>query len=692
MLLTLMVKTDFMPDAGASSPTPTVFFDGEVEAGWAWIKATCPENSDCGNMTILAVSESGATWNATNRFSVEWIAEVDAGRLTVTLIQEGAIIQSAFLSGSSHESGDAPDGPPSGTPTVNESFSAIGCSGLTECANATFESDSSPWNGVLSSGSDVDVLPLVSSPGDVYEIQVTTNRHPIVIEAWTRSGQQPMQLLSHEVTNATDRGRTAMFSAGMDPVWLKVRSDGIDEVIPYEFRLSRHLALNESPMGELPASGVNQDPRDPSWIAGHLSRFDAGDSVLLAVSPGLEAIIDCESTSTLLLDVIDRRTSESIHATNSSACPFTIQVPERADAIEVRFEAHGVDAGWRLNHSIQGNGDGEGRGDAPSIWWNVSLDHPSERDDWIWFSSSSEGVAGWISESGDIDVWMIDLSKDSWVEATLADESAACCSIGIIVLNQTDGTYIGFHDEGANLSAGSHAITIVANPNTSADYSFDLRIVPIVYPEAEEFQDLSGLFTNFYILIGILLLSPLALVLYWRITGRDGEASVHEQRRRLRRLRERLSTKVENLGRTADESIESALRQLGDAEWDALTEEWGDPVTRHSTDSIEIVAWTLSDSGDTLIVGIRNRGKTWTHAALRCASGEGEAVSIIGVHPRHLHFEDEIDLGNLDRGDRLFLRISIEAGTRAIDLHLSGIVAGDPMAATTPRAIVFEEE
>jgi hypothetical protein len=137
--------------------------------------------------------------------------------------------------------------------------------------------------------------------------------------------------------------------------------------------------------------------------------------------------------------------------------------------------------------------------------------------------------------------------------------------------------------------------------------------------------------------------------------------------------------------------VDAALRQLGDANWDALLSEWGEPLIRHSTNSVEMVVWTMS-SDRVLLIGLNIGPIAWKHAALRLASSAGESVEIKAVHPSQLHFEDEIDLGVLSAKQQVFFRITTGGKSEAIDIHLSGVVDGAPIGATASRAIHFEEE
>jgi len=689
LLVMLFAPLFDLPTVDAGPVAGTVLFDGDIDAGWGWFEARCPDGEVCGEMSFRVEAEDGQTWNISDRFHAEWLEQVSAGRLTITWLSGSATIQYSVMNGT-HELGDAPDDSPLATAPENETLAAAGCSLITECGTSTLEQDGSRWSGVLEDGNDTDVVPLTAADGDVFEIRVDHVRGPVVLEAWTRIDQQPYRLLTHQVANSETRASHVFFSTGSEMVWLKMRSDGVDAVTPYSMLIARHVAAQETEGGEAAAESatVSRDPDGP--LGGHLSRTDSGDSVLLSVGAGLPLVIDCNATDVANLTVLDPNSDTILHGGGFGDCPVNIEVPQRIGLLEVRIDGHSTDLAWRLSHSIAGIADGSSLGDAPSAQWTESTNTDYNRNIWPWLNGTTQGVTGGLVADRDIDVWMVHLTDDAWVEAALQAESAACCTLEILRLNQSDGIVLESSSLPIDLMAGTHAIRVTGMSGSVGPYTFDLRAE--TEPPAdqnESFQDLSHLFKPFYIGIGILMLSPWLLVAWWALTGQN-RFEEHELKR-LARLRQRLAAVTPD-GRADDRTIDAALRQLGDTNWDALFAEWGDPAIRHSTDLIEMVAWTLPSQRQTLLIGLKVTGTAWQHAALRCASVAGEAIEIEAVHPTRLHFEDEIDLDVLSSGHQTFLRITFEGEPEAIDLHLSGLVAGEPMAATSTRAIIMEEE
>ena len=124
----------------------------------------------------------------------------------------------------------------------------------------------------------------------------------------------------------------------------------------------------------------------------------------------------------------------------------------------------------------------------------------------------------------------------------------------------------GFGYQQLQLGNGTHYIRISNDPNRTSTtipspYSFRLEFQEIDEPI---YIDRSGEFTTFYIVVGLVLLSPLLPIAYWQWKDRDIIRVEKHERLRLVRLRERLSGI--GLDSQGDEDIDAALSSLGDAE------------------------------------------------------------------------------------------------------------------------------
>ena len=187
---------------------------------------------------------------------------------------------------------------------------------------------------------------------------------------------------------------------------------------------------------------------------------------------------------------------------------------------------------------------------------------------------------------------------------------------------------------------------------------------------------------------------PLLVVLWWNrsaITQRDGAMKVNQKHEieRLIRLREKLTkSMIEDI--VDPREIENALGKLGETPWEGVLEDWGSPGLRHMTDQIEICAWRTMD-GSFLIIGIRTFEKKWTLAALNLNSPEGSNVEINGINPSYVYEGRDIFLDSLEPHSKKFLRISIGGNPSSIELEISGLVSGEPLAAVPREALSWEE-
>ena len=116
----------------------------------------------------------------------------------------------------------------------------------------------------------------------------------------------------------------------------------------------------------------------------------------------------------------------------------------------------------------------------------------------------------------------------------------------------------------------------------------------------------------------------------------------------------------------------------------------GRPLINHNTGNVEIKAWRLDSEGDSLLVGIRIGDDIWDLAAMRIHSPEGSSADIGGVYPKHIFQDDQIYLGRLDSDSITFFRVGIEGSPEFIGFQLSGLVGGEPFAASPIKAIKWK--
>jgi hypothetical protein len=200
------------------------------------------------------------------------------------------------------------------------------------------------------------------------------------------------------------------------------------------------------------------------------------------------------------------------------------------------------------------------------------------------------------------------------------------------------------------------------------------------------------MFDTFYKLIGVLMLSPLMVVIFWNrktIMSRKKRAigiQSHDKKRLLR-IRERLSEQLKKEDLKDEKLIDLALEQLGESPWNSINEVWGKPILTHMTEEIEICAWKIVENNKNLLLGIKVGNWGWTMAAMRIHFPEGSKLTITDISPKHLFQDDEIFLGTMEKHTQIFIRLSMTGESANLALQLSGLVNDKPLAAVPNKVI-----
>lgn len=144
--------------------------------------------------------------------------------------------------------------------------------------------------------------------------------------------------------------------------------------------------------------------------------------------------------------------------------------------------------------------------------------------------------------------------------------------------------------------------------------------------------------------------------------------------------------------RQSSRNLTRALRTVASMEWEESIESWGEPCLRHHTLGIDLAIWRLEDEkaeDDTwpLLIGIKVTEDDWEIAGLRFEAPEGETWQVDNVTPRFLHRQHEIFLDSLLCGHRLYTQINLSGNASSVDIHLSGMVKGEPMAAKPAKTL-----
>ena len=171
--------------------------------------------------------------------------------------------------------------------------------------------------------------------------------------------------------------------------------------------------------------------------------------------------------------------------------------------------------------------------------------------------------------------------------------------------------------------------------------------------------------------------------------GKDELLHEHEKNTLLA-LRERFSNDVR---REVDlEKIRSSLDVLAEESWDSITEEFGPAEIRYFTKDLDICAWRFDESGKSILIGIQTGDSKWNMAAIRVFSPFGKDASIESVEPDLLFQNDEVFIGDLLEKTTYFLRIIMKRKHASVNMHLSGLIRGNPVAVAPKDSIHHESE
>lgn len=188
---------------------------------------------------------------------------------------------------------------------------------------------------------------------------------------------------------------------------------------------------------------------------------------------------------------------------------------------------------------------------------------------------------------------------------------------------------------------------------------------------------------------GICFLLPLVWVLFNIRRDRMRLQILLHDRTRLARLR-RLANPEE--AAEARKDLTMFISALTKLDWDVLLSTWGEPDISHLTEDAQLHLWRLDaalakDGGIPLLVMVEVAKADWEIAALRFEAPEGSNWEVVDVKPYLLNRGHEIFLDDLTVGSRIFVNVELAGEASHIALHLSGVQAGNPVAAKPAQAL-----
>ena len=699
----LMLTVSGLVGANADDESE-VFFQGNSDVdGPFWIEFSC-ELDSCQDMELVVWTDD-SEYRIMDTHLVEWSGLVN-GPVSWELLANPSLVMENFAMRSIIgeqsdiiENSDLPDlVPPPGQQGEWTSMSASSNCQLNRCSRSEILSEGASFVGVLDTSADDDAILVEGDNGDVVKISNIESPDSISIEYWSRSDSKT---LIGSISSSESSSVYLDYPEDAE-LWVRIVHSDESDFSPYRFNLVRFDDENEGPAGEELGNPwiydyqLSSNSTSYDLYRGHISSTDQlGDSLLISTGAKISLPIACHFTGEVALEIllheIDGEKEKIVE--DSNQCPQNIETSPSSTGIEFRVKSEQV-IEWEIEVASPVSGDGVLLGDAPDLLWLES--GPSEF--WGLISPSNTPYSGSLGNEDRIDIHPFEITDSNGSRVMIRSdiESPVTYQIQTLsqdswqILNYTNGTVI-------SVPPGIHAIRVEGLSPIVGDVEYEFYMVYLGedIPDEGEYRDLSHLFTNFYVLIGGLMLLPLAVVLWWnrslfleKKNTRTG-FEIHEVKK-LELLRERLSLEAENLeGDT--EGIVKALSMLGDSSWDEALYDLGKPSLRHMTEQIEICSWVIPESSF-LILGIRTFQEKWELTALSVSSPEGSTASITKVSPDHMFEDNEVFLDTLSPETKRFLSLEISGSPSLLELEVSGLVDGEPLAAVPREALSFDGE
>ncbi len=701
----LLALAAFSASVSADEDSKVVLSDEEFStSGPVWIGVSCLKVG-CQGMELVVWADGVeerhedphlVEWSGWVEGNVSWQLLVDSGTESGDLGTE--VILSRMDEWTEHE--DLPNiVPPPGSQGEYPRINTTSPCQLHSCAAIDLLSEGVLYVGALENQSDKDAVMVVGDPGDVMLLNSLRGPSEIGIEIWHRDEELKSLV---DTIERTEMGHYFEYPA-QGELWIRLVHSAEDDYSPYEFEIVRYDDDTEAPgAGELsnPWSHGEALPfygESSLLYHGHLAASDSqGDSLLIASGAKMKLEPLCSFTDIVSVEIVLHQMDGSSLAVGSG-CAEEFETTAQTVSVEFGLTTQGRTAAWSIMLKSLKPSDGALIGDAPDMVWE--LGGPDFR--WQVLSLGAATIEGSLDVFDTTDVFAFSVTEENGSYVRIQRIGDSPVTFTLMTLDQETGEVVNSTDGSMMIvPPGMHALMIewgqgMGQAEGTGEYQFSLPYNGPYEPVENEFVDLSHKARGFYMFAGFMLLTPLLMVLWWNraaiFSGAPLASDIEKhERRRLRRLRERLAEALS--AESIDErEIEYSLKQLGDSPWRAVIQDWGEPLLRHMTEQVEICVWRISEGDAVLLLGIRVAEVPWELAAMRIHAPEGAKVGISSVSPSRLFQDDEIFLDTLSAGSRVFLSLALEGGPTSLGFQLSGLVGGEPLAATPNRALDWGE-
>jgi len=194
--------------------------------------------------------------------------------------------------------------------------------------------------------------------------------------------------------------------------------------------------------------------------------------------------------------------------------------------------------------------------------------------------------------------------------------------------------------------------------------------------------------------LGGILLIPFLWFLVSYVKDSRRADDLRAAKSRLEWLSKRLDTsEIEKVKK----DLRDDLRAISRLAWEESIQTWGKPAVKHQTSGIQLAMWLIDQrlsegGGRPVLIGINVLESNWEIAGIRFESPIGGSWRVDHVWPRLLYREHEIFLDTLAAGTTTYIQAELRGNGGSIDLHLSGMIDGQAIAAKPSKTLLLEEE
>ena len=407
---------------------------------------------------------------------------------------------------------------------------------------------------------------------------------------------------------------------------------------------------------------------------------------------------------------------EELHEIN-----YEYYAPKNIEYIEVNLETQSWFIKWNIKNKLQNLSDPfmHGNQDAPG---NLShLQCEEKCPEFIGNTGLTYSGTMPLSIFDEADVWEIKINGSEY--DTFFIEINIKCEPYSIVLElhfydnngNSNLTYIvpdtsNWNTLQAEIPSGTHYIRLIStNAGNVRDWeygdlnksnvNYELKVkwiknqtdFNLTYEVSEELLFWDRILVWF---IGICMTLPMIWVLFNLKRDRAKMKLLLHDENRLGRLR-KLTSKSEII--EAKEDLKLFINSITNLDWDILLKNWGIPDLSYVSESITVNTWKLdkkiaNNNGLPLLIIIETHVRDWEIAALKFESSHDSDWGILSLQPNLLFRNNEIFLDTIKVGNKITIKVEVSGICNDLQINISGMAKGKPVAIKTPNSIIFEEE